>query len=145
MKAAWTNATCPKAKRGVGARTRSLNSPHDIQSTAELALKHISSLDSVTASPNTTPAPYYPTYTIGPIDYTHYNTYPYHIQSIAMFRRIAAVVPAQAGRVLSTGARPSIASPIRAAAPATLSANGRRQYHEKDKYSFSAMHMSQCP
>jgi len=48
-----------------------------------------------------------------------------------MFRRIAAAVPAQAGRVLSTSARPNIASPIRTAAPATASANGRRQYHEK--------------
>ncbi|EUC51357.1 hypothetical protein COCMIDRAFT_79874 [Bipolaris oryzae ATCC 44560] len=48
-----------------------------------------------------------------------------------MFRRVAAAVPAQAGRVLATAARPSIASPIRTAAPA-VSAVGRRQYHEKD-------------
>ncbi|XP_014555892.1 hypothetical protein COCVIDRAFT_101148 [Bipolaris victoriae FI3] len=50
-----------------------------------------------------------------------------------MFRRVAAAVPAQAGRVLATAARPSIASPIRTAAPA-VSAVGRRQYHEKDKF-----------
>ncbi|KAF2661663.1 FeS cluster assembly scaffold IscU [Lophiostoma macrostomum CBS 122681] len=49
-----------------------------------------------------------------------------------MFRRVAAAVPAQAGRVLSTTARPSIASPVRAAAPATVSPIARRQYHEKD-------------
>ncbi|KAF2115509.1 NifU-like N terminal domain-containing protein [Lophiotrema nucula] len=49
-----------------------------------------------------------------------------------MFRRVASVVPAQAGRIVSAGARPNIASPIRAAAPLTASANGRRQYHEKD-------------
>jgi Fe-S cluster assembly scaffold IscU len=47
-----------------------------------------------------------------------------------MFRRVAAAVPAQAGRVLATAARPSIASPIRTAAP-TASTIGRRQYHEK--------------
>jgi Fe-S cluster assembly scaffold IscU len=53
-----------------------------------------------------------------------------------MFRRVAAAVPAQAGRVLATAARPSIASPLRTAAP-TVSAAGRRQYHEKvlDHYS----------
>ncbi|CAN9180806.1 unnamed protein product [Alternaria alternata] len=34
-----------------------------------------------------------------------------------MFRRVAAAVPAQAGRVLATAARPSIVSPIRTAAP----------------------------
>ncbi|CAO2654313.1 Nn.00g110460.m01.CDS01 [Neocucurbitaria sp. VM-36] len=50
-----------------------------------------------------------------------------------MFRRVVAAVPAQAGRVLLTGARPSIASPIRTAAAPTASAIGRRQYHEKDK------------
>jgi hypothetical protein len=49
-----------------------------------------------------------------------------------MFRRVAAAVPAQAGRVLATAARPSIASPLRTAAP-TVAAAGRRQYHEKDK------------
>ncbi|KAI4694580.1 iron-binding protein [Alternaria sp. BMP 2799] len=49
-----------------------------------------------------------------------------------MFRRVAAAVPAQAGRVLATAARPSIVSPIRTAAPA-VSAVSRRQYHEKDK------------
>lgn len=48
-----------------------------------------------------------------------------------MFRRVVAAVPAQAGRVLLTGARPSIASPIRTAAAPTASAIGRRQYHEK--------------
>ncbi|EAT89623.2 hypothetical protein SNOG_02892 [Parastagonospora nodorum SN15] len=47
-----------------------------------------------------------------------------------MFRRVAAAVPSQAGRVLSTVARPNIASPIRTAAP-TLASAGRRQYHEK--------------
>jgi len=47
-----------------------------------------------------------------------------------MFRRVAAAVPAQAGRVLATTARPSIVSPIRTAVPA-VSAVGRRQYHEK--------------
>ncbi|KAF1357898.1 iron sulfur cluster assembly protein-like protein 1 [Lizonia empirigonia] len=54
-----------------------------------------------------------------------------------MFRRVATAVPAQAGRVLATAARPSIASPIRTAAP-TVSAVGRRQYHEKDKSPFCA-------
>jgi hypothetical protein len=49
-----------------------------------------------------------------------------------MFRRVAAAVPAQAGRVLATAARPSIVSPVRTAAP-VVSAVGRRQYHEKDK------------
>jgi Fe-S cluster assembly scaffold IscU len=48
-----------------------------------------------------------------------------------MFRRVAASVPAQAGKVLSTTARPNIASPIRTAAPVTVSLNGRRNYHEK--------------
>ncbi|KAF2688076.1 iron sulfur cluster assembly protein-like protein 1 [Lentithecium fluviatile CBS 122367] len=48
-----------------------------------------------------------------------------------MFRRVAAAVPAQAGRVLATAARPNIASPVRAAIPATVNATGRRQYHEK--------------
>jgi len=48
-----------------------------------------------------------------------------------MFRRIASVVPAQAGRIISTSARPNIVSPVRAAAPVTASANGRRCYHEK--------------
>lgn len=49
-----------------------------------------------------------------------------------MFRRVAAAVPAQAGRLVATAARPSIASPVRTAAPA-VAAVGRRQYHEKDK------------
>ena len=49
-----------------------------------------------------------------------------------MLRRVAAAVPAQAGRVLATAARPNIAPPIRTAAPTAL-AIGRRQYHEKDK------------
>lgn len=57
-----------------------------------------------------------------------------------MFRRVAAAVPAQAGRVLATAARPSIASPLRTAAP-TVSAAGRRQYHEKDKSHLCAMSM----
>jgi len=57
-----------------------------------------------------------------------------HTSTITMFRRVAAAVPSQAGRVLST-VRPNIASPIRTAAP-TLASAGRRQYHEKDK-SFS--------
>jgi len=47
-----------------------------------------------------------------------------------MFRRVAAAVPAQAGRVLATAARPNIASPLRTAAPAVVG-TGRRQYHEK--------------
>lgn len=47
-----------------------------------------------------------------------------------MFRRVAAAVPSQAGRVLCTAARPNIASPVRTTAPA-VSAIGRRQYHEK--------------
>lgn len=58
-----------------------------------------------------------------------------HTSIAAMFRRVAAAVPAQAGRVLATAARPSIVSPIRTAAPA-VSAVGRRQYHEKDKSLF---------
>jgi len=56
---------------------------------------------------------------------------------IVMFRRVAAATAAaaavpggQAGRVLWSAARPSVASPLRAAAPA-VSARGRRQYHEK--------------
>ncbi|KAF3045179.1 iron-binding protein [Didymella heteroderae] len=57
-----------------------------------------------------------------------------------MFRRVAAAVPAQAGRVLATAARPSIASPLRTAAP-TVSASGRRQYHEKDKSHICATQM----
>ncbi|KAF2495146.1 hypothetical protein BU16DRAFT_486406 [Lophium mytilinum] len=49
-----------------------------------------------------------------------------------MFRRIATTVPATAGRVLSSAARPSLASPIRtAAAPASIGVNSRRTYHEK--------------
>jgi hypothetical protein len=55
-----------------------------------------------------------------------------HTSTAIMFRRVAAAVPSQAGRVLSTVARPNIASPIRTAAPTLVSA-GRRQYHEKDK------------
>jgi len=41
------------------------------------------------------------------------------------------VAPARAGRVLSTSARPNVASPVRAATPATAGANSRRSYHEK--------------
>lgn len=54
-----------------------------------------------------------------------------------MFRRVAAAVPAQAGRVLASAVRPNIASPARALVPATVNATGRRQYHEKvlDHYS----------
>ncbi|KAH7119043.1 NifU-like N terminal domain-containing protein [Dendryphion nanum] len=48
-----------------------------------------------------------------------------------MFRRVAAAVPAQAGRLLTTSVRPNIASPVRTALPATVSVNARRQYHEK--------------
>ncbi|KAJ4987719.1 Iron sulfur cluster assembly protein 1, mitochondrial [Stagonosporopsis vannaccii] len=55
-----------------------------------------------------------------------------------MFRRVAAAVPAQAGRVLATAARPSIVSPLRTAAP-TISVAGTRQYHEKDKSHCCAM------
>lgn len=47
-----------------------------------------------------------------------------------MFGKVAAAVPAQAGRALATATRPNIASPICTAAPA-VSAIGRRQYHEK--------------
>jgi hypothetical protein len=50
-----------------------------------------------------------------------------------MFRRVAAAVPSQAGRVLSTVVRPNIASPVRTAVP-TLASAGRRQYHEKDMF-----------
>ena len=59
---------------------------------------------------------------------------------LAMFRRVATAVPAQAGRVFATAARPSIASPLRTAAP-TVSAAGRRQYHEKDKSHLCATQM----
>jgi len=48
-----------------------------------------------------------------------------------MFGRVIAVVPAQAGRVLSTGARPNVTSLVRAVTPATAGANSRRSYHEK--------------
>jgi Fe-S cluster assembly scaffold IscU len=48
-----------------------------------------------------------------------------------MFRRLIAVVPAQAGRVLSTGARPNVASLVRAVTPAIAGVNSRRSYHEK--------------
>jgi len=49
-----------------------------------------------------------------------------------MFRRIATTAPAKAaGRVLSSCARPHIASPVRTAAPATVSITSRRTYHEK--------------
>ncbi|KAI4634273.1 iron-binding protein [Alternaria ethzedia] len=41
-----------------------------------------------------------------------------HTSIATMFRRVAAAVPAQAGRVLATAARPSIVSPIRTTAPA---------------------------
>ena len=58
-----------------------------------------------------------------------------------MFRRVAAAVPAQAGRVLASAARPSIASPLRTAAP-TVAAAGRRQYHEKDKSYLCAVAMT---
>jgi len=48
-----------------------------------------------------------------------------------MFRRIAATVPATAGRVLATAARPHIASPLRINAPAAVGVTSRRCYHEK--------------
>ena len=48
-----------------------------------------------------------------------------------MFRRVAAAVPAQAGKVLATASRPNIAPRFRAAAPVTVSVNGQRNYHEK--------------
>lgn len=48
-----------------------------------------------------------------------------------MFRRVAATVPAQVGRIAAASVRPTIVSPIRTAAPAIVSSNGRRQYHEK--------------
>jgi hypothetical protein len=60
-----------------------------------------------------------------------------HTPIINMFRRVATAVPSQAGRVLSTVARPNLASPIRTAPP-TLTSAGRRQYHEKDKFHFCA-------
>ncbi|KAH9869410.1 iron-binding protein [Plenodomus lingam] len=47
-----------------------------------------------------------------------------------MFKRVAAALPTQVGRVLCTAARPTVASPFRTAAP-SVSAVGRRQYHEK--------------
>ncbi|OCL14039.1 iron sulfur cluster assembly protein-like protein 1 [Glonium stellatum] len=49
-----------------------------------------------------------------------------------MFRRLVAVAPARAGRVLSTGPRPNVTSPVRAATPVTVGVNNRRSYHEKD-------------
>ncbi|KAF2147518.1 uncharacterized protein K452DRAFT_8413 [Aplosporella prunicola CBS 121167] len=48
-----------------------------------------------------------------------------------MFRRAVAVAPVQAGKLLTSAARPQIASPLRAAAPAVLNATSRRSYHEK--------------
>jgi Fe-S cluster assembly scaffold IscU len=55
---------------------------------------------------------------------------------IAMFKRVVAAVPAQASKVLSTASRPNIAPRFHAAAPVTVSVNGRRNYHEKDKCIF---------
>jgi iron-sulfur cluster assembly enzyme ISCU, mitochondrial len=46
-------------------------------------------------------------------------------------RRVAAAVPAQAGRLLSTATRPNIASPLRTRASAATSIPARRNYHEK--------------
>lgn len=48
-----------------------------------------------------------------------------------MFRRVAAVVPAQANRALTTATRPSVGSPLRTAAQASVGLNARRSYHEK--------------
>jgi hypothetical protein len=61
-----------------------------------------------------------------------------HTPTTIMFRRVATAVPVQAGRVLSTVARPNIASHVRTSAP-TLASAGRRQYHEKDKSCLCAM------
>lgn len=67
---------------------------------------------------------------------SHRDTHSKHLDTppatCTMFRRVAAVVP-QAGRLVATTARPTIASPVRAAAPATVAVNSRRQYHEKDE------------
>ncbi|KAK7719150.1 iron-binding protein [Botryosphaeria dothidea] len=49
-----------------------------------------------------------------------------------MFRRAVATAPAQASKLLTSAARPQIASPLRTAAPA-ITVNTRRSYHEKDK------------
>jgi len=48
-----------------------------------------------------------------------------------MFRRIAAVVPAQGSRMLASATRPNLASPLRTAVPAAAGLQARRQYHEK--------------
>lgn len=47
-----------------------------------------------------------------------------------MFRRAVATAPAQARKLLTSAARPQIASPLRTAAPA-ITVNTRRSYHEK--------------
>lgn len=47
-----------------------------------------------------------------------------------MFRRAVATAPAQASKLLTSAARPQIASPLRTAAPA-ITVNTRRSYHEK--------------
>ncbi|KAB2569862.1 Iron sulfur cluster assembly protein 1, partial [Lasiodiplodia theobromae] len=49
-----------------------------------------------------------------------------------MFRRAVATAPAQASKLLTSAARPQIASPLRRATPA-VAVNARRSYHEKDK------------
>ncbi|OCK79183.1 iron sulfur cluster assembly protein-like protein 1 [Lepidopterella palustris CBS 459.81] len=48
-----------------------------------------------------------------------------------MFNRLTAVIPARASKVLSTGARSNIASPVRLTTPATVGVDSRRNYHEK--------------
>lgn len=47
-----------------------------------------------------------------------------------MFRRAVATAPAQASKLLTSAARPQIASPFRTAAPA-ITVNTTRSYHEK--------------
>ncbi|KAF1985377.1 iron sulfur cluster assembly protein-like protein 1 [Aulographum hederae CBS 113979] len=48
-----------------------------------------------------------------------------------MFSRALARAPAQAGRVLATAARPTLATSSRVVAPAVAQTNSRRSYHEK--------------
>jgi len=49
-----------------------------------------------------------------------------------MSRRVLSTVSAQAGRILATAARPTIASTSRFAAPiAATQISARRSYHEK--------------
>lgn len=54
-----------------------------------------------------------------------------------MFKRVIAIAPRSASRILLTTARPGVASPARAVAPTAVNVNARRSYHEKvlDHYS----------